>query len=152
SLNVPPLHEFRIARRLRPCFEVLEDRRLPSTFTVNTVLDVVKPGDGRLSLREAITRANHHPGADTIILPAGVFKLTLVGDDNTNAAGDFDVLDSVTFQGAGAGATIVDGQLKERVFDVIGTSPSSIRATFQGMAIRNGFVGDPGSGGAGILV
>src|SRR5262249_1775302 len=38
------------------------------------------------------------------------------------------------------------------VFDVIGTSPSSIRATFQGMAIRNGFVGDPGSGGAGILV
>ena len=94
-------------RRYRPQLDVLEDRHLPSTFMVNTVLDVVNPADRKLSLREAITKANHHAGADTIVLPAGVFKLTLAGDDNTNDAGDFDVRDTVTFQGAGAGASIV---------------------------------------------
>ena len=37
-----------------------------STFTVNTTLDVVDPGDGVLSLREAIIAANGSAGRDTI--------------------------------------------------------------------------------------
>src|SRR6266496_5928085 len=84
----------RIAKRLRPWFDALEDRHMPSTFMVNTVLDVVNPADGKLALREAITKANHHAGADMIILPAGVFKIALSGFDDTNGAGDFDVTDS----------------------------------------------------------
>src|SRR5437870_2749769 len=87
-------------KRCRLHVEMLEDRHMPSTFMVNTVLDMVNPGDGKLSLREAITKANHHAGADTIILPAGVFKIALSGFDDTNDAGDFDVSDSVTLQGA----------------------------------------------------
>src|SRR5262249_13074966 len=91
----------------RPCrlwLECLEDRALPSTFMVNTTLDEVIPGNGKLSLREAITAANTHPGADTIILPAGVFKITIPGTgDDANLSGDFDITGSLTIQGAGPG-------------------------------------------------
>src|SRR5262245_30778443 len=80
-----------------PDFEMLEDRLVPSTtFTVNTTLDVVKPGDHRLSLREAITRANNHPGSDVIVVPAGVYKIALApapGGNNDN--GDFHITDSL---------------------------------------------------------
>jgi predicted outer membrane repeat protein len=133
-------------RTCRPRLEVLEDRLVPSTFTVTTPLDVVAANDGQLSLREAITQANANPGADTIVVPAGVYRLALPGADNTNAGGDLDVSGSTLFQGAGAGATVIDGQQIDRVFDVLGNAPSSIRVTFQDLTIRNG-LGDIGGGG-----
>src|SRR5690348_2385454 len=105
-------------RRLQ--FEVLEDRLVPATFTVTTTLDVVDPNDARLSLREAITAANANPGADTIVVPAGVYRLALPGADDANAAGDLDITDSTVVQGAGAGNTVIDGQQLDRVFDVLG--------------------------------
>jgi predicted outer membrane repeat protein len=119
---------------------------VPSTFRVTTTLDAVA-ADGRLSLREAITQANAHPGADTIVLPAGVYRLALTGADNTNAAGDLDVTDSTLFRGAGAGATIIDGQRLDRVFDIQGNAPSSIMVTFQGLTVRNGLADAGGGGG-----
>jgi CSLREA domain-containing protein len=130
----------------RPRLEGLEDRAVPSTFMVNTALDEVTASDGKLSLREAITAANAHAGADTVILPAGVFRITLPGaNEDGNATGDFDTTDSVTIRGAGAGLTVIDGQQQDRVFDVIGTAPSPIKVVFQGLTIRNGDV--TGSGG-----
>src|SRR5215470_3607719 len=78
-------------RRPRPGLEWLEGRAVPATFTVTTTLDAVA-ADGKMSLREAISAANAHPGADTIVVPAGVYRLALAGADNTNAAGDLDVL------------------------------------------------------------
>src|SRR5262245_29680327 len=75
----------RCSRRFVPDLEGLEDRLVPATFTVNTTLDLVNSSDGQLSLREAITRANAQVGADTIVLPAGVYRVTLAGaGDNTN--------------------------------------------------------------------
>jgi predicted outer membrane repeat protein len=147
-------------RRRRPKsnklrLETLEDRAVPATFTVSTTLDELTPGDGKLSLREAITRANAHPGADTIIVPAGVYNMSLAGaTEDANATGDFDVTDSVTIQGAGAGVTIIDGQQLDRVFDVFGTAPSSIRVVFQSVTIRNGKAPPTSAldGGGGILV
>src|SRR5260370_41443360 len=60
--------------RLR--LELLEDRRVPSTFTVTTTADDLDGGalsnpagpDGTLSLREAITVTNLSPGTDTLAL------------------------------------------------------------------------------------
>ena len=104
---------------------------MPTTFTVTTPLDVVA-NDGKLSLREAITQANAHPGTDTIVLPAGVYRLALTGADDTNAAGDLDVTGSTVFQGAGAGTTIIDGQQLDRVFDVRGTAPQFDRCHVPG--------------------
>jgi CSLREA domain-containing protein len=46
---------------LRPLLEVLEDRTAPAIFTVNTTADETTPGDGLLSLREAINAANASP-------------------------------------------------------------------------------------------
>ena len=130
--------------------ECLEDRAVPATFAVTTTLDVVSPADGKLSLREAIGAANSHPGADTIVLPAGVYSLARRGADDSNAAGDLDVTGSTVIRGAGAGATIIDGRQLDRVFDVRGTAPHSITATFQSLTIRNGLA--DGGGGGGIRV
>ncbi len=133
-------------RRFVSRLECLEDRAVPSTFTVTTTLDSVA-ADAKMSLREAINSANAHPGADTVVLPAGVYRLTRNGADNTNAAGDLDVTGSTLFRGAGAGATIVDGRQLDRVFDVRGTAPHSINVTFQGLTIRNGRADQTGGGG-----
>jgi len=134
-------------RRFVPRLECLEDRMVPATFTVTTPLDVVASADGKLSLREAISQANAHTGPDTILLPAGVFRLTRGGADDTNAAGDLDVQGSTLFQGAGAGNTIIDGHALDRVFDVLGTAPRSINVTFEGLTVRNGVADDGGGGG-----
>src|SRR5262245_20821974 len=53
-------HSRRAATR-RLGLEVLEDRSLPSTFTVTNLLD-----SGAGSLRAAVSAANANPGADTI--------------------------------------------------------------------------------------
>src|SRR5438105_6150031 len=87
------------SRRLtcRPRLEVLEDRLTPSTFTVNTPLDVLGHDNGQLSLRQAILDANANPGADTISLPSGSYQLAL---------GELDVTDDLTVAAGSNGATI----------------------------------------------
>jgi hypothetical protein len=140
-----PPRRTRPAASFRPRLESLEDRATPATFAVTTALDVVDPADGKVSLREAVNRANKNTGADTIVLPAGVFKIAIDGADDTNAGGDFDLTNTVTVRGAGADLTVIDGQQKDRVFDVIGSLPHSFRLVVQGLTVRNGNV--TGSGG-----
>jgi hypothetical protein len=109
-LRRAPRHRPRCApgvpRYSRLRLDPLEDRLVPATFVVNTALDEATPGDRRLSLREAVSAANASPGPDAILLPAGVFKITLPGEDSTNAAGDFDITGDTLIRGAGAGATV----------------------------------------------
>ena len=134
------------ARSFSLRLEHLEDRSVPSTLTVNTTLDDVTPANGKFSLREAITKANATTGADTIVLPAGVFKITQSGaGEDGNLTGDFDITDAVTIQGAGAGVSIIDGQQLDRVLEVLGSGPSSINVVLQSLTARNGNV--TGSGG-----
>src|SRR5262245_56165007 len=106
------------SRHFRPQLEYLEDRSVPATLYVNTPLDDVTDNNGKLSLREAIDKANKNPGADVIVLPAGVFNITRTGpSENLNITGDFDILGSVTIVGAGRSLTFIDGQQGDRVFD-----------------------------------
>ena len=69
------------------------------------------------SLREAIVRANT-TSADSIFVPEGVYRLTLVGDDDLGAVGDLDVRKSMAIVGDGARSTIIDGNGIDRVFDM----------------------------------
>src|SRR5262245_13303944 len=131
----------------RPTLEILEDRLAPAIFKVTTTADVLDTNDGKLSLREAITRANNLAGPDTIVVPAGVYKMTIpAGPGPVNDTGAFDILDSVTLQGAGAGATIIDAQHVDRVFAVTGTAASPIAVTFRGVTVRGGLVTGDGGG------
>ena len=89
----------RCAKRSRPWLESLEHRVVLSTFKVNTTLDTVavslktgKDASGHISLRSAIMAADAKPNADTIIVPAGMFTLTLAGaGEDAAATGDLDI-------------------------------------------------------------
>jgi CSLREA domain-containing protein len=99
---------------------------------VNSTADIVAD-DGTCTLREAITSVNLSiPSGtmegecvagtifttETVIIPAGTYRLTLVGaDENNNNTGDLDVVGSVTIQGDGARTTVIDGNNTDRVMD-----------------------------------
>jgi hypothetical protein len=132
----------RPVNRFRPTLEVLEDRAVPATLTVNTTLDVLGHDNGMLSLRQAIIDANATPKADTIILPAGTYTLTRAGaGEYACLTGDLDILVPLTINGAGAGSTVIDANGLDRAFDV-----HSCTVTLSGMAIRGGSVSTSGRG------
>ncbi|MBN1890602.1 MAG: CSLREA domain-containing protein [Thermoflexales bacterium] len=70
------------------------------------------------TLREAIQAANTDAkvdrcpagsGADTILLPAGIYTLTLAGaGEDSNATGDLDITAPLTIAGVGPGQTIIN--------------------------------------------
>ena len=65
-------------------------------LTVTTPFDVVAPGDGKLSLREALIQANGSGGPDTIRFSAIVVGQTLV-----LTGGELTITDNVTIDGRG---------------------------------------------------
>src|SRR5262249_53847315 len=92
-----------------------------ASFAVNSTADTVdvNPGTGvcadaanNCTLRAAIMETNALPGADTIMLPAGTYLLTLPNaggvNEDMDATGDLDVTDSLTINGAGSGSTIIE--------------------------------------------
>ncbi len=113
-------------------------------FFVNTTADTtdVNPGDGfaidstgKTSLRAAIQEANALAGLQTIVVPAGNYRLTRTGaNENAAATGDLDITQSVNIRGAGGAATIIDGNFTDRVFDIF----AGAATTISGLSITNG--------------
>jgi CSLREA domain-containing protein len=124
----------------------------PSTISVTTTNDDFT-NNGNCSLREAIRAANTDSavdacpagdGADTILLPAGVYTLSIIGaNENADATGDLDLASDLTIHGAGADTTIIDGHQLDRVFDI----QLLATITITSLTIQNGASGD-NSGGA----
>lgn len=129
-----------------------------STITVNGLGDS-QATDGICTLREAITNVNNHAatwpdcaagtGSDIINLPAGTITLAIAGHEDLNAAGDLDVLASVTINGDPAGST-VNGAGLDRVFDfnpaqAFMTNPP-ITVTLNNFTITGGSVAGDGGG------
>jgi hypothetical protein len=90
--------------RFRPSLERLEVRPAPAVYTVTDTADglgtITSTGPDTFdasTLRAAVIAANANPGADTIMVPAGTYVLTI--------AGDLNITDSVTIVGAGADTT-----------------------------------------------
>jgi CSLREA domain-containing protein len=118
-----------------------------ATFTVSTTSDTADGScDADCSLREAISAANETAEADTIVVPAGTYMLSLAGaGEGLNATGDLDILQPVTISGAGASTTIIDGNgsvVMDRVVDVGATAPT----TMSGVTIQNGISPQDGGG------
>src|SRR5205823_4386816 len=92
---------------------------------------------GACTLRAAIMQANFATGAQTITLPSGVYTLTRAGYDDNALVGDLDIKHDLTIQGAGSGATIVDGNgavTGDRVFQILNTAQN---VALSGITIRN---------------
>ncbi len=129
-------------------------------YEVNSTADVVDDDTGdatcdtgntvgsdpECTLRAAIQQANASPGADLIIVPAGIYPITITGNDNAAAMGDFDITDDVNIVGAGAAATVIDGGGMERVFHM-DPSDAGIHVNLSGVTVQGG---SSTGGGAGI--
>jgi uncharacterized protein (TIGR03118 family) len=94
--------------------ESLEDRTVPSTFTVTNLLDDGSAG----SLRWGINQANAAPGPDTIRLAPGLHGIVPL--DPTR--GELGITDSLTIDGPGADRLTVSGGDATRVFSVSGST------------------------------
>lgn len=93
------------------------------------------------SLRQAVLQANATPGADTITLHAGTYKLKLKGDDSTAEAGDLDVTDDLTIDGDPAGGTIINAKGgKDRAFEVF----DAVALTLGHVTVKGGSAADDG--------
>jgi CSLREA domain-containing protein len=118
-----------------------------ATFVVNKTADVADGTcNNHCTLRDAILAANATPGADTIRLPKGKFRLTIGGTGEDAAAiGDLDITDAVTIVGKGPKKTKVIGQQGDRIFDMLAPG---FNVTLQGLRITGGLAPNGESGSA----
>lgn len=124
-----------------------------AVITVTTDLDNLT-GNGDCTLREAIQAANTDApvdacpagnGDDLILLPTGVYILSLAGrSEDANATGDLDILSSLVISGAGSAETIIDANQIDRVLHIL-TGTVEIR----GVTVQNGRAADGAGSGCG---
>ena len=134
----------------RPAIERLEPRVVLSLFRVNSLLDTTvvnlrtgRDASGHISLRSAIEAANARPNADTILLPAGVVRLTLAGEGEDNAAtGDLDIRGNLAIKGRGTRTTIIDGDNLDRAIQIFAG-----KVAISKLSIEHGQASSDGGGG-----
>lgn len=95
--------------------------------------------DSDCSLREAIDAANAAASAIVEIPGGAIYRIQLIGADDSNAAGDFDILSPMTIMAQpGTGTPIIDANgavTQDRAFDSRAAVGS---VTFSGLEIING--------------
>ncbi|HEY1380535.1 MAG TPA: dockerin type I domain-containing protein [Gemmataceae bacterium] len=136
----------------------LEDRTVPSTYTVTGTGDAGTGTGTTGDLRYCITQANASTGTADVIRFNGDPALgpPVAGTNfydgiahTITLTSALPVTDSVTITGAGAGLTVVNAGGNDRVFDVYHAgagSPLALAATFHGLTITGGSAGGAGGG------
>src|SRR5262245_25611480 len=123
--------------RARPVLEALEDRCVPSTFTVIKTAD-----DGSVgTLRWAVDQANTNVGDDTIDFDKTVFKTPQTIPLNGTQLELSDTTGTTTITGPNQGVTVSGGGLS-RVFQVDG----GVTASISGLTISGGNTATSGGG------
>lgn len=121
-----------------------------TTFIVTTTQDVADPAPNGVcdscSLREAIQEANFTAGPDIILLPPGLYNMTIAGaDEDQCLTGDLDITDDVSITGFGKVS------IQSSVGRVIHVLAGNVSVT--GLDLGNGNANnDQSSGGAGGAV
>ena len=105
--------------------EGLEDRTVPSTFTVGNLAD-----SGPESLRQAILDANDNPGADLIRFAPAARDGTI-----TLTSGQLSITDDLILDGPGVHRLTISGNDASRVFSVSG---SATDVEIRDLTIANG--------------
>jgi hypothetical protein len=136
--------------RVRLAVEALEDRCVPSTFTVNSTADNGTGTGLAGDLRYCITQANANGQANTITFASTVFhtlQTITLGSAQLELS---DTTGTQTITGPAAGVTVSGGGLS-RVFLV----DASVTASLSGLTITGGHTTVNGAGvvgaGAGVL-
>lgn len=137
-----------LARRARLWLQSLEDRTVPTTYTVNTTTDTASGAGTSGALRYLIGQANGNAGSDSIVFDTSVFSSASTITLNS-ALGQLSVTDTLNITGPGSSIVTVSGGGKVRVFDVDGTS-SSASFTLKYITVTAGKVSS--IGGAGIRI
>ena len=113
------------AMAARLSVERLEDRTVPSTFTVHNLAD-----SGPGSLRQAVLDANANPGADLIRFARAARDGTI-----TLTSGELSITDDLTIDGPGVNRLTISGNDASRVFSVSG---STTDVEIRDLTIANG--------------
>src|SRR5262249_39835264 len=119
---------------------VLEDRQVPAVF--NPLAATADGASG--SLRDAVIQANGNREDDVINLQTGLYRLSVAntaGQENAAAQGDLDPRDAghtVTIQGAGPDATVIDAGSIDRVFQVF----PGVTVVFRNLTLSGGSARD----------
>ena len=106
-----------------------------ATFNVTRQDDPVPDGCNvnDCSLREAVIAADDTAALDTIVLPADMYLIDLVGEfDNSEKTGDLDISTDMTFMGA---PSTIDGQDITRIMDI----KSGANVSLQDLTLQNAY-------------
>jgi CSLREA domain-containing protein len=120
----------------------LSEARASTTFTVTTTADqpdanigngVCATAAGLCSLRAAVQEANNSTAADTVVVPAANYALTIPPSGSNGAdSGDLDITRPLTVNGAGA---TVDANGLDRLVELTDTAGA---VTIRGLTLREG--------------
>ncbi len=131
----------------RPKFEPLEERNLLAVLTVNSALDNATPGNGLVTLREAIVAANANAmtdlgqtgsGADTIEFDAAAFATPKT---IPLTFGELIITEPVSINGPGRNVLTIDARQTSRIFNITATSGDF---TIRGLTLTGGKAIDVG--------
>jgi len=114
-------------RRPTLAFDHLEDRTVPATFTVTSLLD-----SGPGSLRDAVEQANAASGADEIQFTAGLTGTIVL------TSGELQIDDSVSIEGPGADKVTVSGNNASRVIEINAPGSPRMLVSISGLTLANG--------------
>jgi CSLREA domain-containing protein len=137
----------------------------PTDIIINSTADTIA-NDGVCTLREAITAANADQpsgtmsgecragdGADTIVIPAGVYSLEITGStENENETGDLDLHSDITLVGVGKEYTVITANGIDRVFHQQSGAVTLRRLAFMHGYAPGGTVGVVAENGGGLLL